>query len=73
MAYFRGVVLHLPRVKMHNIKCFYVGFYHAKGFSDWCMYKENNYGLGSHTWDEYPCRIMVWFASGESADAVFVY
>ena len=52
MAWFRRIVLHLPSVQIHNIKPFYVGSHHAKGFANWCMYKENNYGLDSHTSDE---------------------
>ena len=36
-----------------------MGYYHIEGFQDCSMYKRNNYGLESHTWDETPCTYDV--------------
>ena len=55
MACLRGVIYHLPWLMIHNIKSTHVGYYHAKGFWDWCMYKENKWGLGCDSWVESPC------------------
>ena len=64
MACLRGVIYHLPWLTIHNIKSTHVGYYHAKGFWDWCMYKENKWGLGCDSWVESPC--MWTFPSGNS-------
>ena len=40
---------------IHNIKSNFVDYYHIKGFQDWCMYKENKWGLGCDPWVETPC------------------
>ena len=45
MAWLRGVVYHLPRLKIHETKPNCVGIYHVKGIWDWSIYKRNNPGL----------------------------
>ena len=57
MAWFRGVVYHLPWHMIHNIKPTDHGSYHVKGFWDCPMYSWNRWVLEMSTWVETPCRL----------------
>ena len=56
MAWFRGVVYHLPWHMIHNIKPTDQGSYHVKGFWDCPMYSWNRWVLEMSTWVETPCK-----------------
>ena len=57
MAWFRGVVYHLPWHMIHNIKPTDHGSYHVKGFWDCPMYSWNRWVLEMSTWVETPCSL----------------
>ena len=52
MAYFRGVVAHLPRIKIQNIKPTEGSYHHLKGFWDWSIYNWSKTLLVLSTWVE---------------------
>ena len=52
MAWFRGVLYHLPRHKTQNIKRTEGGSHHLEGLWDWSMYTWSNSLLVTSTWVE---------------------
>ena len=52
MAWFGGVVAHLPRLKMQNIKPTEGDYHPLEGLWDWSMYTWSNSLLVTSTWFE---------------------
>ena len=59
MACFRGVIIHLPGVNMHQSNSTPLIYHLVEGFQDCFMYKGAGYAKTIDTWDESPCMYKV--------------
>ena len=56
-AWVRGIVAHLPKHKIHNIKYNLVGYHHLKGLWDWSTYNRFRSMITMSTNYETPCSM----------------